>query len=315
MKISSKEITKMSTKALEDFISLLPFTEGSVKNYHTDSQGYRTAPYGVLADPKVKGAYKKNKEVAASLGYDIDNLTAEESKEVAVELAKEMEQELIDKIPEYSELEPKYQVFLLDAKYNTGSNYKTFAKNALEYQTTGSEDSFVKMIENTSRLEGGKRTEGMDNRSAKVLMATGIETSLERLKELKLDKASSKSVVPEEYQVSAQEAIEDSPQETTYRVQSGDTLGEIYDRLAIPNMSRYEFYERMFANNPEAFGRTYDAKTLKSGAVLSLGSILPESDYGDFSEAPPLEYSVSEDIDYESLDEDSDLFSPEMEIF
>ena len=67
--------------------------------------------------------------------------------------------------------------------------------------------------------------------------------------------------------------------------------------------------------NPEAFGRNYDARTLKAGAVLSLGSILPETDYGDFTEAPPLEYSVSEDIDYENLDEDDDLFDPIIGLF
>ena len=184
---------------LNRFVNLIPLTEGSGDKYYKDSQGYITAPYGVLADPKKSSAYKKNKQVAADLGYDIDSLTAEQAREVAIALAAEMDSQLSRTVPNYDELPTPYKVFMLDAKFNTGDTYKTFAKKAAAYEASGSKEDFEAMIAETSRTEGGKRTEGMDNRSAKVLLATGIASSLDSLQSAGLSKATKKANVPSEF--------------------------------------------------------------------------------------------------------------------
>lgn len=184
---------------LSRFVDLLPLTEGSDAEYYTDSQGYRTAPYGVLADPAKSSAYKRNKEVASALGYDIDSLTASQAREVAIKLAEDLNSELSKSVPGYDDLPSEYQVFMLDAKFNTGDTYKNFAKKAAAYEASGSEQDFKALIAESTRKEGGKRTEGMDNRSAKVLLATGIAPSLESLQRAGLTKASEKAAVPDEY--------------------------------------------------------------------------------------------------------------------
>ena len=184
---------------LSRFVDLLPLTEGSDTEYYTDSQGYRTAPYGVLADPAKSSAYKRNKQVASSLGYDIDSLTTAQAREVAIKLAEDLNSELSKAVPGYDDLPTEYQVFMLDAKFNTGDTYKNFAKKAAAYEASGSEKDFKALIAESTRKEGGKRTEGMDNRSAKVLLATGIAPSLESLQRAGLTKASEKAAVPEEY--------------------------------------------------------------------------------------------------------------------
>lgn len=184
---------------LSRFVDLLPLTEGSDAEYYTDSQGYRTAPYGVLADPAKSSAYKRNKQVASSLGYDIDSLTTAQAREVAIKLAEDLNSELSKAVPGYDDLPTEYQVFMLDAKFNTGDTYKNFAKKAAAYEASGSEKDFKALIAESTRKEGGKRTEGMDNRSAKVLLATGIAPSLESLQRAGLTKASEKAAVPDEY--------------------------------------------------------------------------------------------------------------------
>lgn len=184
---------------LSRFVDLLPLTEGSDTEYYTDSQGYRTAPYGVLADPAKSAAYKRNKQVASSLGYDIDSLTTAQAREVAIKLAEDLNSELSKVVPGYDDLPTEYQVFMLDAKFNTGDTYKNFAKKAAAYEASGSEKDFKALIAESTRKEGGQRTEGMDNRSAKVLLATGIAPSLESLQRAGLTKASEKAAVPDEF--------------------------------------------------------------------------------------------------------------------
>ena len=190
----------MSTNnTLSRFVDLLPLTEGSDAEYYRDSQGYLTAPYGVVADPAETSTYKRNKQVASSLGYDIDSLTVPQAREVAIKLAEELNSELSKSVPGYDDLPSEYQVFMLDAKFNTGDTYKKFAKQAAAYEASGSEKDFKALIAESTRKEGGKRTEGMDNRSAKVLLATGIAPSLESLQRAGLTKASEKAAVPDEY--------------------------------------------------------------------------------------------------------------------
>jgi GH24 family phage-related lysozyme (muramidase) len=107
------------------------------------------------------------------------------------------------------------------------------------------------------------------------------------------------------------EELELEPEETAYRVQSGDSLSAIYDNLGLDTafgISKAQFYDQMFANNPEAFGSANDARSLKAGAKLKLGSVLPATDYGDINDTPDdgyTEYTLPDNMEVESLEPES----------
>lgn len=182
----------------EAMLVLNEWTEGT--NEHTDStaEGIRTAPYGVIIDstldPKSDAgkAYIRNRRIADEMGYDIDNLTTEQARDVAGGIIEEDTEKLAAKVKGWEELETPYKLFLMDAKFNTGQTFNKFAAQALKYQEDPSQDNLEALIKQTTRKEKRKgmdksqRTAGMDNRSTKILLAGGILENEDQARDLGL---------------------------------------------------------------------------------------------------------------------------------
>lgn len=196
----AKEET-MST--VEEFTTSLGASEGVV--HHEDQKGIKTTPYGLVIDEaKGAAAYAKNKSVADKLGIVLDgNITPEDSLKVASGVAQEYTEALEKAIPAYKDISPKAQSIVLDAKYNTGVNYKDLTAALKNFEETGDEKYRKVIVRQSRRMwtpEGESKKEfsvGLDNRVAKLLYAKGYITSLKEAKEFGLALADTNEIPAE----------------------------------------------------------------------------------------------------------------------
>lgn len=183
---------------IESMLVLNEWTEGREEHTDNTADGIRTSAYGVVIDPNLDPksaagkAFIRNKQVAEKLGFDIEELTNEQAREVAGTIIEEDTLKLSKQIDGWDDLEMPYKLFLMDAKFNTGVTYKQFAKQALKYQDDPTEDNLRALIKQSTRkqqIEKGKpsvRTEGLDNRSTKILLAGGVLEDEDQAREMGL---------------------------------------------------------------------------------------------------------------------------------
>lgn len=183
---------------VESMLVLNEWTEGREEHTDNTADGIRTSAYGVVIDPNLDPksaagkAFIRNKRVAEQLGYDIEELTNEQAREVAGTIIEEDTLKLSKQIDGWEDLDMPYKLFLMDAKFNTGATYKQFAKQALKYQDDPTEDNLRALIKQSTRkqqIEKGQpsvRTEGLDNRSTKILLAGGILENEDQAREMGL---------------------------------------------------------------------------------------------------------------------------------
>ena len=80
-------------RAVELHIKTLPILEGTVK--HEDLGKITTLPYGIVNDPdKNLKATNRNKKAAKSLGYNLNDLTTDQAKEVATKISNDIDKQL-----------------------------------------------------------------------------------------------------------------------------------------------------------------------------------------------------------------------------
>jgi hypothetical protein len=157
--------------------SILGILEGT--KYHKDQKNIKTAPYGVVIDPKRTAAYTRNKKVADKLGYDLQNLNQSQALVVASEVADDVSGDLGRELgTKYNKLSPKSQALVIDAKFNTGTTYGKLVNALTKYEKAPSEETLKDVIAESRRTvkENGvtKTSAGQDNRVAKLIFSLGF---------------------------------------------------------------------------------------------------------------------------------------------
>ena len=107
--------------AVELHIKTLPTLEGTVK--HKDLKNIKTLPYGIVNDSdKNPTATTRNKKAAKSLGYNLNNLTTDQAKEVATKISNDIDKQLSKNSKvgkEYLNLSDNFKkLVILDLKIN-----------------------------------------------------------------------------------------------------------------------------------------------------------------------------------------------------
>ena len=156
---------------------ILGILEGT--RYHKDQKNIKTAPYGVVIDPKRTAAYTKNKEVADRFGYDLNKLTKSQALVVASEVADDVSGNLGRELgTKYNKLSPQSQALVIDAKFNTGTTYKDLVNALTKYEKAPSNETLKDVIAESRRTvkEDGvtKTSVGQDNRVAKLIFSLGF---------------------------------------------------------------------------------------------------------------------------------------------
>jgi|TARA_R110002012_G_scaffold58769_3_gene152837 hypothetical protein len=157
--------------------SILGILEGT--KYHKDQKKIKTAPYGVVIDPKRTAAYKRNKKVSDKLGYDLQNLTQSQALVVASEVADDVSADLGREVgAKYNKLSPKSQALIIDAKFNTGTTYGKLVNALTKYEKAPSNETLKDVIAESRRTvkkDGVTKTSvGQDNRVAKLIFSLGF---------------------------------------------------------------------------------------------------------------------------------------------
>jgi len=162
----------MSNQTINIFLERLAEYEGEF--FHTDITGIETAPLGIVI------ANKQNQSIANSLDITLDkNISLSNAKKIVRERAKQDFTELSNALGDnFTQLNPKYQAIVLDAKFNTGVNYSNLAKNLNNFQSSPTSDNRTAVVNESRRVVDGKPVRGLDNRVYKVLYDSGVVSSL-----------------------------------------------------------------------------------------------------------------------------------------
>jgi len=202
--------------AVELHIKTLPTLEGTVK--HKDLKNIKTLPYGIVNDPdKNPSATTRNKKTAKSLGYDLNDLTIDQAKEVATKISNDLDRKLSEdpKVgKEYLNLSDNLKTLVIDAMFNTNLVYKELIKASTTYMSDKNEDTLYDVIKESRRVikEDGKTktVKGLDNRVGKLATMVGIISNPNDVAKYGLDKV---DVLPEDVKL-AQEFTEQTMSET-----------------------------------------------------------------------------------------------------
>lgn len=202
--------------AVELHIKTLPTLEGTVK--HKDLKNIKTLPYGIVNDPdKNPSATTRNKKAAKSLGYDLNDLTIDQAKEVATKISNDIDRKLSEdpKVgKEYLNLSDNLKTLVIDAMFNTNVVYKELIKASTTYMSDKNEDTLYDVIKESRRVikEDGKTktVKGLDNRVGKLATMVGIISNPNDVAKYGLDKV---DVLPEDVK-SAQKFAEPTMSET-----------------------------------------------------------------------------------------------------
>tara|TARA_R100001224_G_scaffold86281_1_gene55435 strand:+ start:186 stop:2900 length:2715 start_codon:yes stop_codon:yes gene_type:complete len=183
--------------AVELHIKTLPTLEGTVK--HKDLKNIKTLPYGIVNDPdKNPSATTRNKKAAKSLGYDLNDLTIDQAKEVATKISNDIDKELSENSKvgkEYLNLSDDLKTLVIDAMFNTGKVYKDLIKASTTYMSDKNEDTLYDVIKESRRISKGKTVKGLDNRVGKLATMVGIISNPNDVAKYGLDKV---DVLPED---------------------------------------------------------------------------------------------------------------------
>ena len=187
--------------AVELHIKTLPTLEGTVK--HKDLKNIKTLPYGIVNDPdKNPSATTRNKKAAKSLGYDLNDLTIDQAKEVATKISNDIDKELSENLKvgkEYLNLSDDLKTLVIDAMFNTNVVYENLIKASTTYMSNKNEDTLYDVIKESRRVikEDGKTktVKGLDNRVGKLATMVGIISNPNDVAKYGLDKV---DVLPED---------------------------------------------------------------------------------------------------------------------
>ncbi len=198
--------------AVELHIKTLPTLEGTVK--HKDLKKIKTLPYGIVNDPdKNPTATTRNKKAAKSLGYNLNDLTIDQAKEVATKISNDIDKELSEDSKvgkEYADLSDNLKTLVIDAMFNTGKMFKNLIKASTTYMSDKNEDTLYDVIKESRRISKGKTVKGLDNRVGKLATMVGIISNPNDVAKYGLDKV---DVLPEDVKL-AQEFTEQTMSDT-----------------------------------------------------------------------------------------------------
>ena len=202
--------------AVELHIKTLPTLEGTVK--HKDLKNIKTLPYGIVNDPdKNPSATTRNKKAAKSLGYDLNDLTIDQAKEVATKISNDIDKELSENLKvgkEYLNLSDDLKTLVIDAMFNTNVVYENLIKASTTYMSNKNEDTLYDVIKESRRVikEDGKTktVKGLDNRVGKLATMVGIISNPNDVAKYGLDKV---DVLPEDVKL-AQEFTDQTMSDT-----------------------------------------------------------------------------------------------------
>lgn len=198
--------------AVELHIKTLPTLEGTVK--HKDLKNIKTLPYGIVNDSdKNPTATTRNKKAAKSLGYNLNDLTIDQAKEVATKISNDIDKELSENSKvgkEYADLSDNLKTLVIDAMFNTGKVFKNLIKASTTYMSDKNEDTLYDVIKESRRISEGKTVKGLDNRVGKLATMVGIISNPNDVAKYGLDKV---DVLPEDVKL-AQKFAEPTMSET-----------------------------------------------------------------------------------------------------
>jgi len=176
--------------AVELYIKTLPTLEGIVK--HKDLKNIKTLPYGIVNDSdKNPTATTRNKKAAKSLGYNLNDLTIDQAKEVATKISNDIDKEVSENSKigkEYADLSDNLKILVIDAHFNTGEVFKKLIKASTKYMSDKNEDTLYNVIRESRRVSKGKPVEGLDNRVGKLATMVGIISNPNDVAKYGLDK-------------------------------------------------------------------------------------------------------------------------------
>ena len=212
-------------RAVELHIKTLPILEGTVK--HEDLGKITTLPYGIVNDPdKNLKATNRNKKAAKSLGYNLNNLTTDQAKEVATKISNDIDKQLSKNSKvgkEYLNLSDNFKTLVIDAMFNTGEVFKKLIKASNTYMLNKNEDTLYDVIKESRRVIKGKTDKGLDNRVGKLATMLGVISNPNDVAEYGLDKV---DVLPGDVEL-AQNFVEQNIDETERMLMDSTPTGEI----------------------------------------------------------------------------------------
>ena len=212
-------------RAVELHIKTLPILEGTVK--HEDLGKITTLPYGIVNDPdKNLKATNRNKKAAKSLGYNLNNLTTDQAKEVATKISNDIDKQLSKNSKvgkEYLNLSDNFKTLVIDAMFNTGEVFEKLIKASNTYMLNKNEDTLYDVIKESRRVIKGKTDKGLDNRVGKLATMLGVISNPNDVAEYGLDKV---DVLPGDVEL-AQNFVEQNIDETERMLMDSTPTGEI----------------------------------------------------------------------------------------
>ena len=211
-------------RAVELHIKTLPILEGTVK--HEDLGKITTLPYGIVNDPdKNLKATNRNKKAAKSLGYNLNNLTTDQAKEVATKISNDIDKQLSKNSKvgkEYLNLSDNFKTLVIDAMFNTGEVFEKLIKASNTYMLDKNEDTLYDVIKESRRVIKGKTDKGLDNRVGKLATMLGVISNPNDVAEYGLDKV---DVLPGDVEL-AQNFVEQNIDETERMLMDSTPTGE-----------------------------------------------------------------------------------------
>ena len=212
-------------RAVELHIKTLPILEGTVK--HEDLGKITTLPYGIVNDPdKNLKATNRNKKAAKSLGYNLNDLTTDQAKEVATKISNDIDKQLSKNSKvgkEYLNLSDNFKTLVIDAMFNTGEVFEKLIKASNTYMLDKNEDTLYDVIKESRRVIKGKTDKGLDNRVGKLATMLGVISNPNDVAEYGLDKV---DVLPGDVEL-AQNFVEQNIDETERMLMDSTPTGEI----------------------------------------------------------------------------------------
>ncbi len=168
------------------FVKTLSVTEGSKD--HKDHLGIVTSAYGMVDDAKrLPGATRRNNNKAVKIyNKHLSSLTTPQKLVVAKAIVKDIITQLTKDISGFNKLDDTMKILVIDAKWNTGVNFKGLTKAGIKYNRHKSNKNLKEVGKQSRRKAGGKYLRGMDNRVAKLFKLLGLIKTTEEAKELGL---------------------------------------------------------------------------------------------------------------------------------
>ena len=171
--------TSASDILVDGFASL----EGTAD--HTDKLGIETTAWGMVDDKKKNPAstIRNNAKAKAMFGKTLSQLTNLEKKSVAKGILQDLDNGLSSKFQQYQQLDPQHRALVLDAKWNTGTDYVRLMNASLNHQYNPDAENTAEISRESRRMSGGSYDKGMDNRIIKLFNHVGLKVDASELPE------------------------------------------------------------------------------------------------------------------------------------